>query len=252
MIRSFIFISCFLTCQVLFAWGRTGHQIIGHVADAYTTEKTKAAIHLILGNESLSEAGTWMDDVMSDDRYRNMDNWHYCKKDETLDHNALIMIEKFTLLLKDEKSSSKDKVLALRGLSHMVGDVHQPLHCGYMKDAGGNTIKLKWKHPSSKTNLHKVWDTDMIKMKMKTESDYGKDLLSNIKKEQVDEWNKTESKVWVEESQSYLDQVYKYEGSHLDHDYYNKNIGTVDMRLSQAGVRLAMLLNSIFDSNVDG
>jgi len=248
MSKSSLFILFLFSSQLIFAWGRAGHQIVGHVADNYTSEKTKAAIHKILGDESLSEAAIWMDDMMSDDRYKYMDHWHYVKKDEHLENNGLIMVEKFAKMLKDENTSDKDRVLALRAITHIVGDLHTPLHCGYIKDAGGNTVKLKWVHPSSKTNLHKVWDTDMIKMKMKTEADYSNDLVSEIKDHDVSEWSAvTDPKIWVDESQSYLDEVYKFEGKHIDKEYYNAHIATVDLRLSQSGVRLANLLNSIFE-----
>jgi hypothetical protein len=247
MIRIASLLSLIVISHAIYAWGRTGHMIVGHIADQYTSEKTKKAIHEILGNESLSEAGTWMDDVMNDKAYSNMDNWHYVKKDEHLEDNGLIMIGKLSDILKDPNSSAKDRLIALRGLTHIVGDLHQPLHCGYIKDAGGNDMKMKWKHPSSKTNLHKVWDTDMIKMKMKPEDQYSKELVDAIEDAKVNEWTKAEPKVWVEESQSYLDQVYKFKHHHIDHEYYNANIETIDLRLSQAGVRLAYLLNSIFD-----
>jgi hypothetical protein len=39
-------------------------------------------------------------------------------------------------------------------LAHFVGDVHQPLHVGYEKDEGGNTIVVHWYR--RKTNLHHV------------------------------------------------------------------------------------------------
>lgn len=40
-------------------------------------------------------------------------------------------------------------------LSHFVGDVHQPMHCGRTSDFGGNTILVTW-YNTTKTNLHKV------------------------------------------------------------------------------------------------
>jgi hypothetical protein len=61
-------------------------------------------------------------------------------------------------------------------LIHVIGDVHQPLHCGYGYDRGGNDVKgfvftFLFCFVSSKnvvtffgeeTELHAVWDTGMI------------------------------------------------------------------------------------------
>ncbi|KAL9818337.1 Endonuclease 4 [Arabidopsis thaliana] len=43
---------------------------------------------------------------------------------------------------------------ALMFLSHFIGDIHQPLHVGFLGDEGGNTITVRWYR--RKTNLHHV------------------------------------------------------------------------------------------------
>jgi len=45
---------------------------------------------------------------------------------------------------------------------HYVGDVHQPLHVGYGYDEGGNLVNVTWY--GNDTNLHHVWDSNMIDM----------------------------------------------------------------------------------------
>ena len=45
-------------------------------------------------------------------------------------------------------------------LVHLVGDIHQPLHVGCCDDQGGNKVKVKWFRKDS--NLHRVWDSEMI------------------------------------------------------------------------------------------
>ncbi|KAA8544990.1 hypothetical protein F0562_019793 [Nyssa sinensis] len=49
---------------------------------------------------------------------------------------------------------------ALLFLSHFMGDIHQPLHVGFTSDEGGNTIDLRWF--GHKSNLHHVWDREII------------------------------------------------------------------------------------------
>ena len=43
---------------------------------------------------------------------------------------------------------------------HLVGDIHQPLHVGRAEDRGGNDIRVNFF--DKKSNLHSVWDSDMI------------------------------------------------------------------------------------------
>ena len=50
---------------------------------------------------------------------------------------------------------------ALKYLVHLAGDVHQPLHAGYLNDKGGNTYQLQAFMRGS--NLHALWDSGLIK-----------------------------------------------------------------------------------------
>ncbi len=245
----FLLVSCIIVSyQTAMAWGRTGHQIIGTMAQSYLTDNAQAELKKLMGEETLRESSTWMDDVRGDERYEFMDTWHYKNSDDDNPENALAKIQEYTKILQDESSSAKDKVMAIRVLCHLVADVHQPLHCGYKKDAGGNAVKLRWKHQHEhKTNLHKAWDTDMIKRKEVNFTTYANTLQSGLKDEDKATWEKDDPTVWMKESQEALTQVYDYEGKHLDDNYYNKNIVFVDQRLTQASVRLAALFNSIFE-----
>jgi len=62
--------------------------------------------------------------------------------------------------LQDETASLEDKQLTLRFTVHIIGDLHQPLHAGDGTDRGGNDYKMTffWEE----TNLHRVWDTQLI------------------------------------------------------------------------------------------
>ena len=45
-------------------------------------------------------------------------------------------------------------------LVHVIGDVHQPLHCGYGYDRGGNDVSVTFFGKS--TELHAVWDSGIL------------------------------------------------------------------------------------------
>ena len=63
-------------------------------------------------------------------------------------------------VLKDENASREDQAFHLKLLVHLIGDLHQPLHVGIAEDRGGNDIKVTWHY--KKSNLHRVWDSEMI------------------------------------------------------------------------------------------
>ena len=72
-------------------------------------------------------------------------------------------------VLRDPTKSQRDRVEALMGLGHWIGDIHQPLHVSFDDDAGGNGIKVRFMPPGAgrakcgtsgerPTKLHAVWD----------------------------------------------------------------------------------------------
>lgn len=241
-----LFISI-LSYQVLLAWGKSGHLIVGTIADSYLTAKAKQSIKQILGEETLADAGLWMDIVANDKSYKNQDHWHYAYKDVVLEDNAIVKLEEFTALLQNSEAPQEEKLIALRSLIHIAADIHVPIHCGYMKDKGGHKGKLSWEDTGEKTNMHKVWDTDMIQRFQPDVNTYVSIIKPEINEDKIKNWGTRDFNVWVTESQELLDQVYDHPSSTLSVEYYNQNIVVVNDRLSMAAVRLAFLLNSIFD-----
>jgi len=148
----------------------------------------------------------------------------------------------------------------LEFLVHFVGDVHQPLHVGYGDDEGGNTVDVTWFGES--TNLHHVWDASIIQMWASQTSSLVSDLQNLIAQQpsQVKQYlSVTQPTRWANESFQYVrTTVYNFTqpailSSNADYDYvslgqwyYNTNLPVVQQRLVAASVRLAALLNSIF------
>ncbi len=63
-------------------------------------------------------------------------------------------------LLADRAQPDAVRAQALKFLVHFVGDAHQPLHAGYARDRGGNTIQIQLDGQGS--NLHRLWDSEVI------------------------------------------------------------------------------------------
>ena len=247
MKRIILSVSLLIIANAVLAWGRSGHNIVGNLADQYLTPKTRAEVKKILGEESIAVAGEWMDRVADKKVYKSQYNWHYMYQDKVVADNAVMKIEEFKKVLADPNVSAADKLLPMRALIHITADLHVPLHCGYTKDDGGHNTKLTWADSGEKTNMHKVWDTDMILRHEADATKYVANLQGYITAEKMKEWGTDDVNVWVTESQELLTQVYTYEGKSLTVAYYEQNIPIVDDRLGMAAVRLAYILNSIFD-----
>ncbi|KAG7616822.1 S1/P1 nuclease [Arabidopsis thaliana x Arabidopsis arenosa] len=152
---------------------------------------------------------------------------------------------------------------ALMFLSHFIGDIHQPLHVGFLGDEGGNTITVRWYR--RKTNLHHVWDNMIIESALKTY--YNKSLPLMIEALQANLTNDWSNDVPLWES-CQLNQTacpnpyasesinlackYAYRnatpGTTLGDDYFLSRLPIVEKRLAQGGIRLAATLNRIFSS----
>jgi hypothetical protein len=53
---------------------------------------------------------------------------------------------------------------ALRFLVHFVGDVHQPLHVGFLSNLGGNTLRGSFF--GAVDNLHHIWDFGILQQRL--------------------------------------------------------------------------------------
>ena len=149
-------------------------------------------------------------------------------------------INKCIEVLEDKNSSKVDKSFHLKYLVHLVGDVHQPLHTGRYEDKGGNDIKLKFF--GKPTNLHKVWDSDMINDYNMSYTELAESLT--ILQQTSKSLN---PKDWVFESHQEVKKIYSEikDGDYISYDYINKNFSLIELKLYKAGTRLAAILNEI-------
>jgi hypothetical protein len=249
------FISVFIlsiTCLTCFAWGPTGHRVTGQVAEKYLTKKARKALEEILNGQSLAMASTWMDEVKSDSLYDYMYDWHfvtipYGQTYETSEKNAkgdvIQTLERVIAELKSGKLTRPEQIVRIKILIHLIGDIHQPLHVGGKQDKGGNDVKVMWFRSDS--NLHRVWDSDMID---DTQLSYT-ELANSLDKpsaQNLKVWQQSGVREWARESQTYQQQVYDTGAGKLGYRYSYLYFPIVRQRLLQAGVRLAGILNEIY------
>lgn len=237
------------------AWGPLGHRITGAIAQENLSGTARAHVQLLLGSEDLAEAATWPDDMKSNpDPYwqKKANPWHYITahgdhyhaSDAPPEGDAITALADFTKVLQDSKAPVEERRKALRFIVHIIGDLHQPLHAGAGNDRGGNLVQVTWF--GRNTNLHSLWDSNLIEHRQLSYSEYSNWLMRAMKPEQIISWNDRRPATWTSESIALRKTIYPANPS-LSWDYAYQFRGSVDDRLSRAGIRIAAYLNALFD-----
>lgn len=247
-----------LVPSLCFAWGPDGHRIIAEIATHYLTPEAKAGVHALLGDETLADVASWADEVKGDPDYEWSIPLHYAnvepgaeafvlERDCPPEGCVVRAIIDYTALLRSQEASTSEKAEALKFLVHFVADIHQPLHVSRARDRGGNDIAVEFFH--DKTNLHRVWDSGLIRRMKREWKQYAADLLDAITPEQMVDWSRRTNPVdWATESYRLaLSHAYAIpKDGQLGQEYLDRNIPVVEERLKMAGIRLAALLNKVF------
>ncbi len=243
-----------IIANTAFAYGPIGHRAIAKIAESYLTDTAKQQIMDLLDGDGIVIVSTFADDIKSDRAYDYTQAWHYVNVEDGKSYaeskkspkgDLIFAINKCIEVLKDPKSSKEDKAFRLKLLVHFIGDLHQPLHCGRAEDMGGNKIKVKWFRRS--TNLHRVWDSNLIDGAMMSYSE----IAATMKRPPYIDAKKIASGdviSWFNESKELSYKVYasaKPDES-LSYAYAYKYYPILKQRLNYAGIRLAKVLNDIF------
>ncbi|MCB0280792.1 MAG: S1/P1 nuclease, partial [Calditrichaeota bacterium] len=221
-----------------FGHGKTGHRIVGQIAESLLSDQAKHKIDQLLGHHRLAYIGNWADEMRSNPEWRHASPWHYVdlpagtdyqKSEKNPKGDIIAKIIEFTNVLKSNQSDQISKENALRFLIHFIADLHQPLHVGNGKDQGGNAVKVTWFGESS--NLHRVWDSDLIDDEQLSYSEYS-EKLTILYNDQFNEWKNSELMDWVKESQALHESVYDIGNGKLGYDYIYKNKTISEKRLA--------------------
>ncbi len=245
-----------------YPWGQKGHDTICFIAENHLTDSTKIAVEKLLDGKSIVYYANWMDNASNTPEFAYSKTWHYKNIDEGETFaNALlepkgdvvkaIRIQTATLL--SDSVSDEHKAIALKMLIHLVGDIHQPMHIGHRSDRGGN----KWfvKYFGSPTNLHSLWDSKLVESAHKWSYTEWQQQIDRATPERIQDIiaNGTPEK-WGEECFRIATKVYNstpQEGN-LSYNYINNWTPVIESQFLNGGLRLADLLNSIFDSSYEG
>jgi hypothetical protein len=267
-----------------FTWGANGHRVVAQVCENHLSEKAKTSIKAILDKEYLAEITNWSDYIKSEREWKFADEWHYTTvhpdqnvtnvRDQYAEdpkiNDAIEAIELMKQILKGDSKAKKQfeniieknkarklnnstEATALAFLVHIIGDIHQPLHVGKNRDSGGNKIAVLFF--SDKTNVHSVWDTKIIEHERLSYTEFTHFIDKMTNDEIIAAQNSTLDD-WARESVVLREHIYNTLYDYTDREtglpsfswnYQHDNIVIVEERLVLAGVRLAGVLNSIFE-----
>ena len=237
-----------------FGWGQIGHRAVGQLAEWHLNRRAAKNIKTLLGPTSLAMVSTWMDEIRSDSTYDYTYTWHWVTiptgqsfnpQGQEPTGNAYETVQRLIADLKSDTLTIQQEREALMMLVHLVGDLHQPLHVGNGTDRGGNDVRVLWMGDSS--NLHRVWDSDMIDSKQLSYTELATYLNQRADGAFVRQWQATPLSDWLPEAMQLRETVYDIpEDGRLGYAYAYRNVPVVEQQLLRAGVRLAGLLNEIY------
>lgn len=236
-----------------FGWGAEGHKIVGDVAEKQLKKGVKEKVQKYLGEMTFEGASVWMDEIKSDHSFDYMKQWHYTniEKGETYHKAAkgdiIVELQEVITELKNYKQMKDEDVNKdLKILFHLCGDITQPLHVGYGSDKGGNEYKVTFNDKS--TNLHHLWDSEIIKKENITAESCLMKLrifrfIESAKKNGI---MKVDVVAWMNDSRSLLPSVYDIKENTIKQTYLNTAKDEIETQLAKGGLILSTVLNDIF------
>lgn len=144
------------------SWGSVGHGLVARLAQSQLTPIENNWIQEFIPaglNGDLSRIASWPDLILYANsnpvsysrwqwsrplHYINTPDWnctYLASRDCVRDQCIEGALKNYSFRLVDDSSDYSDQQEALFFLVHFLGDVHQPLHCGFSGDLGGNSVK---------------------------------------------------------------------------------------------------------------
>jgi S1/P1 Nuclease len=287
-----LLLSNWFSPQHALAWGDDGHKIVALIAEHYLLADARAAVLSILATgtdelttHDIASAATWADKYRDQnqrrDHYEQTKRWHFVDLEiDNPDLNAACLgrrplpvgtlasngpsmacivdkIEQFAAELAAPKTDAEERLLALKFLLHLLGDLHQPLHCADNHDHGGNdiTVIAEGIEHHSRDELHGYWDIQFVQSIAGQPKRVTETLLAQITLSRKQAWEQGIPEDWAMETH-FLAKRDAYgnpplsKGSiqRLDSAYADRAKRDISAQLIKAGVRLAHVLNEALGS----
>lgn len=251
-----------LSSLMAFGWGQKGHDVTVFIAENHLTPTTYEKISDLLDGKSMVYWANWLDNASHTPQYAYTKTWHYKNIDDGVkyeeaplhpDGDIIRAVYSQVEVLQDSTASRADQQLALKILVHVMGDLHQPMHMGHASDLGGNRWTVNYFGRDS--NLHSVWDSSVPESAHKWTYTEWNNQINRPTPAQIDEiLVEGNPEKWGEETFEICKEVYRLtpQGTKISYDYVSEWTPVVEDRFLKGGLRLADVLNSIYDPAYQG
>lgn len=191
------------------AWGCEGHRTVARIAARHLSTHARQQVHALLTAHPIDsrltrfcqpidpdpfvDGATWADDVRD---VQHTGAWHFldiprgarrghagaaCPKKAGCVTTAIAA----QIKILQSRAPNAQRANALRYVIHLVGDLHQPLHCTTNDDRGGNCVPVRYFTTAPvlqkekdgkpiigdyKPNLHGIWDSSILATELKARS----------------------------------------------------------------------------------
>lgn len=276
---NFALILLCLFCHTIWdvqAWGNDGHKAVADIAYSLLTPVVKSIVdgHYVGSGKNFVDASIYPDFYKSTSQGRWSSSLHYANlpRDATQylpkycsSDCVVFAVANYTkLLIKEGRYGNRcgfsrgTEPCLLVWLTHLLADLHQPLHVGYGDDKGGNSVAITFFNKTG--NLHSFWDSMMLQRGNINWQTLSSNLKGVIRRNPglVEHYlSVMNGEIWANESfQIVRNNVYKFTefqkfndfeaGEVISEWYFNTNLPIAEERILAAGLRLAKVINDIF------
>ena len=273
-------------CTCAKGWSGGGHREVARHAYRHTSSKGKKFLkaHGFEDIESFKQASQWADseDALAEyprsgELHFSHTPWRNCQpfsfeRDCGYGGSGQCIVSGIADMLKLAISPSTDlksRTDAIKFITHLMADIHQPLHTGFREDAGGVHINVELDSVSSESrtslSLHQLWDYELFEYQGGVESVFATIASSSVaaaaditddltvpKPEELNGQIFAYAAALASESSQLFTCKYAYQFDngeyvvdHVTRDYLASRSIIAAERLRTAGKRLAHLIDSM-------
>lgn len=250
------------------AWGRDVHAGIAYIAECNLTPRAKANIEKCIDGHSIVYYSSWLDNHRKE--YKKWDKRaHICSYNiETMQPigKAIKQIhESIDLLSHYEDLTDSVRKVNIYFLVHTIGDYHCPGHVNF-NAADGKTLvhksfyNVRYMNNKKPMNYHHVWDSGIFSANHACWGymDFAHNLDEGLTAEQKAKMTEGTIEDWLSDCARRSIVIYERvpkapkEASFKELPYVDRNMVNdfgvlADEQIEKAGVRLAKILNDLFD-----
>lgn len=237
-----------------YGWGQKGHDTVAFIAESHLTPEAKAVAEELLDGKSIVYYSNWLDNASHTPDYAYSKTWHYknIDADETYWNarknpkgDVVTALEEQIAILADPTKNKDERSLALKIVTHLVGDIHQPMHMGHASDLGGN----KWviKYFNSPKNLHSVWDSSIVESGHKwSYTEWQREIDRVSPEEETAIIGSLSPEDWGLETYKIAKEIYETtpQNTNIEYNYIAKWTPVIETQFLRGGLRLAAVLNA--------